>query len=46
MADEAEDWCDLHGADEMYYRHTTGTYYCVACEEEEALITAMEIIDG
>lgn len=43
---EVEAWCYSHGSDEVYYSHSKNDYCCLACEEEEALITAMEIIDG
>lgn len=37
-ADEPE--CDEHGADEMYYSHSEGEYYCLACQREDELTEA------
>jgi hypothetical protein len=27
--------CDTHGEDEMYYSHTEGEHYCLACQTED-----------
>lgn len=33
----AEASCHEHGPDEMYYSHTEGEHYCLACDREEEL---------
>lgn len=34
---DEEPSCEDHGEDEMYYSHTEGEYYCLACDREEEL---------
>ncbi|HEY6020364.1 MAG TPA: hypothetical protein VIY48_10785 [Candidatus Paceibacterota bacterium] len=30
--------CEDHGEDEMYYSHTDGEYYCLACQREDEIV--------
>ena len=30
--------CYEHGEDEMYYSHSEGEYYCLACEKEDEIM--------